>query len=304
MTDKRLCTILAIWRCNEDTISYAEATEIEYEEFYLPSRGDMDMYALIYKKIMPKYYMWPRVDPHDWIIKENKKFLGTAAECDRLYTLLWVVKEVCNPFYHGFSSLHEMVVMHRSKSTSGISAMARFEKYMPAVTYMIEHTELKRHEQYLYLIRAPQSSLIRSQIADCHFFGFGTIQSYEKAIEFGIPRELCKVGEHADIHLIVPIRLMYQYFVSPRFILSLRLVCKNWNNSIKKAGVFWTQYLPKPHNVKLEDVCSAVRIRGMSRELQKLYEKQHILEKNVQAAESARSDGFKRIEKILLLLQN
>ncbi len=42
----------------------------------------------------------------------------------------------------------------------------------------------------------------------------------------------------------------------------------------------------------------------MSRELQKLYEKQHILEKNVQAAESARSDGFKRIEKILLLLQN
>lgn len=100
----------------------------------------------------------------------------------------------------------------------------------------------------------PYDAKARQVIALAWFSGCGsTHQSYDEAIKYGMPYDLCISHYDEKNQLPIVLRVLIDRPVaiisSTRFILGLRLVCKSWDKVILACSNFWKRlYVPTEHD--------------------------------------------------------
>ncbi len=284
-----------------------KAILIEDRDVYGPSKNDRDIYNVYASRVLLYYSFWKSISVsyRIWWDTHYKTFIGTHLQCEESYgyfrTLQLYVRMTNNKigimFIDEFIGTEKYTILnvwcnlyHRKEAphrtiehlNTGTPYNVRFlvEYYSKPETF---DTRL-RFNMLSRLARTDYNGSCMDEFSRRLygwelFTGVFTVQSYERAQQFGIT--VC--GNRGDTLDQLPIVLktifgsdkMYSPFKMRRDVLMLRLVCKKWNKTIMECGKFWMQYNhdPRQFDVPLEQLGGYIVARAVAKNGKKMCEK-------------------------------
>ncbi len=236
--------------CNElnPNFTFEDGKKMEHDMIYLPSCTGRE-----YKTVFHNFLSgMSGFMTNDWFSKKMNSFTGLKSECTHIRVLMTIALCVEPQLFQTFATSPMVILsVNLDRALDGVKSAINVLDTMAIYSPTL---------QWLAIIYS-NVFIVRSKVHTCletlrimgalypkdvihlgwgHFFGFSGKQSYERAITYGVPIDICTPSvDNAAKCLDVPIGLMYKYFDNFNFLRTLRLVCKLWNATITRYNNFW-----------------------------------------------------------------
>lgn len=246
-----------------------------------------ECYEKLYHMQIPKYHFLHQCKHRrKWFKACEKEFTGAMKQCRIIYWVLILDKELCKSFAN--HPLFRLMCVLPNKWNTGtctfvldkakvreIESLTTGESpNIFAMRFLVKFNthcrnccNLPQAYKYVSMIRTkyPNDRVHYDVLKWCCFFGLGTKQSYEGAIQCGVEPRLCATGVNADFHLLPVVKtIIIRRYLDTKTLLSLRLVCKLWNRTILSHTEFWTRFKGSETHDGTSDLSYAVMTNGAS----------------------------------------
>jgi hypothetical protein len=236
----------------DPTFTMDAAKAMETNLIYTPSTEEKGTYDELKQNVFKTHGYWSRTTLGEFLQRSiNGKSSDDCKRVRKLYNVLKIVNRVDAHSIYNSSMIRLAIFDHAYKTSGKAHVLKKIEHlaevgYVPAMHRLIRYNTVPRLTVFCNLERLHQLGQATKdeqyRLGKYYFLGLSPVQSYEKAMELGVPPNLCAPrSEYAADYLIVPISQMYRYFTDWKFLLSLRLVCKSWNHTIQRTNLFWGQ---------------------------------------------------------------